>query len=246
MSGQPELGCAVCAQKDDVIRTLSGELDEQAIEISGLQQQLRRAGKAEHMLRVQLDQAHEKDTDEDMVIRTLCDAWKRLLGHPRAKTPKTGKRWKVAKAALRHHSAQECLEAIHGLALLPYVGPKGRAATGEEKQRYDELEHCLRDEATVDRFIGYWRRASTAAVDETDAIFDGYFKVAALHSHWVGLVLGARCRREWHEMPAEKRAELVALWRESTEAPRAEPSFVGLPVPEKGGKVIPFPKEAAA
>ena len=204
---QPHLGCAKCAEKDEVIRTLSDQQAEQATEIAGLQLQLRRAGQAEVALRNQLNQATEADTEHDVEIRTLCDAWKRLLGHPKAKAPKTGKRWKVAKAALRHHSAEECMEAIQGLALLPYVGPKGRVATGDEKQRFDDLEHCLGDETKVDRFRGYWLRAQEAAELGTEAMFDTWQKVSALEVHWSGLVLGAAVRREQEQQSAsEERA----------------------------------------
>jgi hypothetical protein len=56
------------------------------------------------------------------------------------------------------------MEAIDGLALVPFVGAQGRTATGTAKQRHDDLTLVFRDEVTVERFRGYVASAESEAL----------------------------------------------------------------------------------
>jgi hypothetical protein len=77
------------------------------------------------------------------------------------------------------------------LGLLPFVGEKGRKPIGQAKERYDEVKHALRDESTIDRFIGYARRAAKAAVEQRDSIWDTYWRINDLEHKWARLALDA-------------------------------------------------------
>jgi hypothetical protein len=68
----------------------------------------------------------------------------------------TGKRAKTVRAALRMgYTVDQLKLALEGLAKFPFVGPSGRCAAGTPAQRYDDVDHALRDETTIERFIGY-------------------------------------------------------------------------------------------
>lgn len=146
------------------LAALQAELNEAHQEIAGLQQQLRRAGSAEMALRRELNRVRE-DEPQAQEVRAVLDHWKRRLGHPKAKCPLTGKRAKVVRLALRSHSLAEVLEAVDGLALVPFVGARGRKQQGEPHERHDDVEHCLGDEQRIMRFRGYLQRARGTTVE---------------------------------------------------------------------------------
>lgn len=137
-------------------------------EMAGLQAQLRRAGAAEMRLRRELAQQREDDPAAENV-RDLLAFWQRQL-KPKAmidpKTPRGGKRWKVAQDALKltDGDVQMCRDAISWLALVPYVTAQGRRGSGKASQRYDDIEYALKDEARIEEFARKWRLLQASPV----------------------------------------------------------------------------------
>lgn len=160
------------------------QFEQQAREIAGLQQQLRRAGAAEMALRNELAKVRE-DEPEAQEIRAVLNHWKRRLGHPKAKCPLTGKRAKVVRAALRSHSLAELLEAVDGLALRPFAGPHGRHAILKPgDRRYDDVEHALGDEKRIQEHREFWARAQASSIEQR---LQAWQSVAAVEQRYFDL-----------------------------------------------------------
>jgi hypothetical protein len=155
------LACAEAfAQLETKLASFLRENEELTNELSGALSTIRTLGRQNAALRGELTRRAE-DSPRAEDIRTVLDAW--LQAHPRAKTPTGGKRWRTVNRALAlGHGVNELLEALAGLRAFPYVGSTGRASTGRPDQRYDDVEHALRDESTIERFRRYAQRATSA------------------------------------------------------------------------------------
>lgn len=197
---QDELRCARCGDMERALEVIQGENDKLAAENAGLTLQLKRAAQAEHGIRQQMKRMLDDDTADDETIRSLIEFWKRRLGHPRAKAPKSGKRWKVVKGALRHHTAEELRLAIEGLALVPYVGAGGRRAQGSEDQRYDEVEYAIGDEVRVKQMRRRFELAQDLSVQNASVLWETWQSVAALERVYAALVLSAAVKVEDREV----------------------------------------------
>lgn len=168
-------GCPDCLQAAELNERLGHELAAQ----QGIaRREAMRAMAAER----RLSEMREDDPDSEQ-IRSILELWRELTGHKRAKIPASGKRWAAVKRALKDHTEGEVIEAIEGLALFPYVGAHGRKPDGVEKERYDDVEHALRDEITIQRFRSYRNRAKGASFEavwemweRTRATSDGYYR----------------------------------------------------------------------
>ena len=149
------LSCERCAQLEELLRQAEDNLAELGLQRAGLELNLRRAGSAELALRRELEQ-HREDDPASQEVRRLLDYWKLKLNHPKAKTPLSGGRAKLVLKAMRMgYKPDQIRQAIDGLAKLPYVRAGGRKPDGAERERFDDLGHCLKDEATIERFIRY-------------------------------------------------------------------------------------------
>lgn len=156
-----------------VARTLEEEGEKRA----AAEHQARRSGMAELAARRELARALE-DEPQAEEITTVLQHWQNKLGHPKANIKLAGKRAGVVRKSMRlghtdpplENVLDELLEAIDGLALFPYVGP-GRKPTGTPKERYDDVEHALRDEATIERFRGYARRGRDATPEAIKTVW---------------------------------------------------------------------------
>jgi hypothetical protein len=95
---------------------------------------------------------YRDEQPESGPVKELLILWKTQCG----KGAKTyigldGKRAKVAAAAIRKWGQNRCEQAIIGLSLKPYAGPKGRSATEYPgSKRYDDIEHALGDETRLE------------------------------------------------------------------------------------------------
>lgn len=176
------------------IAELNAKLNEElAVQRAIAIREARRSNALTQQLRV----AHEED-QSSVEIRRLLSEWQKLLGHPKAKIHAGGKRWQTAKGALRHHSFDECLEAIQGLALFPYVVNATRSPSGDPKQRYDGVEHALRDETVIERMRKEKRRAGEASFFDLEEV---WYAVRAT-ADFYGQVAVAAARREQAEREA--------------------------------------------
>lgn len=145
--------CERCTQLEALLKNAEHDIAELGAQLAGVQIQARRAGQAEVAIRRQLQEAMEADPKSEE-IRDVLNHWQ--AHHPRAKCPTGGKRFVVVKKALKlGFDVDQLKVALDGLRQFPYVGPGGRKATGDKSERYDDVEHALRDEATIERFIGY-------------------------------------------------------------------------------------------
>lgn len=195
---------------DEKYASLLAENEALTEEISGLLDTTRRQGREVVALKRELNRATESDP-KSQDVRGVLDAWKRLCGHPRAKCPTDGKAWKVTLRAMRHHSRQEVMEAIEGLALMPYVGAHGRQAAGKPSDRYDDVEHALKDETTIRRFRTYRARALGASSLD---LFGVYEALAAEADLYLRAAVTRWHREELKRLPASERAAMdVATMR---------------------------------
>jgi len=126
---------------------MNAELSE---EISGLMSQVRTQARREQALRRELRTLRQDDPQSADIHHVFAE-WQRLLGHPGAKMPTDGSRWPVIRRALRSHTVQECIEALEGLALKPYVVNGKRMPSGPAAKRYDDVDHALGDEKRIDQ-----------------------------------------------------------------------------------------------
>lgn len=153
--------CERCAQLEQMLKRAEHDMAELGEQLAGVQLQARRAGQAEVAIRRQLQEAMEADPKSEQ-IREVLNHWQ--AHHPRAKTPTGGKRFVTVKKALKlGFTVDQLKQALDGLRALPYVGPAGRMAAGKPDQRFDDVEHALRDEQTIERFIGYLENPPAAA-----------------------------------------------------------------------------------
>jgi hypothetical protein len=158
--------CERCQQLEQMLRRAETDMAELGEQLAGVQLQARRAGQAEVAIRRQLQEAMEADPKSEQ-IRDVLNHWQ--AHHPRAKTPTGGKRFVTVKKALKlGFTVEQLKQALDGLRALPYVGPAGRMAAGKPDQRFDDVEHALRDEQTIERFIGYLENPPAAASRTTD------------------------------------------------------------------------------
>jgi hypothetical protein len=161
-------------------------------EISGLLYTTRKQAASIAALTRELRKTHADDPTATEIEIVLAN-WKHHTGHPKAKTPVGGKRWVVVKKALKDHTLEELLEAIEGLGLVPYVGNHGRKTDGKPSERYDDVEHALRDETTIARFRSYRARALKAS---SSVLLDVYAAVGATETLYASAVLSALAREE--------------------------------------------------
>ena len=153
--------CERCQQLEQLLHQSEHDMAELGEQLAGVQLQARRAGQAEVAIRRQLQEAMEADPKSEQ-IREVLNHWQ--AHHPRAKTPTGGKRFVTVKKALKlGFTVEQLKQALDGLRALPYVGPAGRMAEGKPDQRFDDVEHALRDEQTIERFIGYLENPPAAA-----------------------------------------------------------------------------------
>jgi hypothetical protein len=204
---QAELVCSRCepteaenAAMRQALQSISDENTELMRQVAGLMDTVNTLGKQKQALKQELTRAREEEPGSEEV-KTILEHWLRATGRAerRGRKPNismAGKRAQTVRKALRFHKGEELLEAIDGLALKPYVGPKGRSTVGLPEQRYDEVEHCMKDEPVVDRFIGYARAAKAKTESDIDSMFEWWQRKAAEQLAAADVVLGELCRRD--------------------------------------------------
>jgi hypothetical protein len=159
-----------------------------------------------------------------MDVRRVLEFWQEK--HPRANIDPAGSRAKVVRGAMKlghtdpplpcpKHDliaegekrdkdarctvADELIEAIEGLRLMPFVGPHGRCAEGGRgARRFDGIEYALTDrktgapsEATIERFRGYARRARQSP---SAKLLVAYQLTGDVHETWARYLLDALAR----------------------------------------------------
>jgi hypothetical protein len=140
------------------------------VDLENAETELRIARRRETALRTELRKHLEEDAGAAEIKEILAE-WKIICGHQRAKTPLDGARAKAVRRMLKvGYTADQLKKAIHGCGRFPYVGPHGRVTDGTQKDRHDDLTLILRDESTVDRFIGYADRPVEAGRDNVVSI----------------------------------------------------------------------------
>lgn len=210
---QEALPCARCQPLEALIRDyeqnmveLGQKVAQLEDELAGRERQLRREGATVVALQRALRDVQEEEAGADEV-RHLLGVWMRCTGRDKRKGGRkadvsvSSKRGQYVAKALRmknvqtgeRYTIEDLTLAFEGLGLYPFVGPKGRSMTGEK--RYDEVEHALRDEPTIDRFIGYARNFQNAAQAEDDRAFERWQRVQAQERLMASELLTALSRR---------------------------------------------------
>lgn len=74
------------------------------------------------------------------------------------------KRQALIAGALKDHDPDVLRDAIHGLSLRPFAGPRGRSATEYPgSKRYTDLEHAIDSAKRIEACIGYLHEAAAEA-----------------------------------------------------------------------------------
>jgi hypothetical protein len=186
--------CTRCQLLETHLRKAEADLVDLGEQLAGRELQLRRSGQAEVALRNQLKAAtarEDEEGDEARAVRAVLVHWRDACkgGSKRVSIALDGERAKVVRRALRALTAggleerlQECLDAVSGLALRPYVGPRGRVATNANgATRRDDLRYALMDEQHIEEHRGYWLRAQGSDVRRKFEAWQGIARVADRH-----------------------------------------------------------------
>jgi len=183
---------AECERLRDIVRRSAIENTQLVEEISGANERDRVQGKEIAHLKRQVTRQANEDAEAEKITRVL-ENWRK--SHPKAQIPAGGKRWDTVKKALRLMKDDEagpvdaCLEALEGLRLMPFVGPHGRTHVGSKgARRFDDVEHALRDEATIERFRGYARQARMSPEERL----------------WRAAEVTGRVHEDWHRLWVER------------------------------------------
>lgn len=185
-------------------------------ELAGREGQLRSEGAKVTALKRELRQVRESEPGAEVVEKVL-EHWMKVTGRQgkagrRPSIEVAGKRGQTVKKALRlkdvrtgkAYRPEDLMEALTGLGLLPYVGPKGRQRTDRNgAKRYDEVEHALGDETKIDRFVDHARRAAGVATSES--MLQAWWQAAAMEAEYASLVL-----MTWGRSPEQVAVTLAA------------------------------------
>lgn len=134
---------------------LKASLEKAAIDVANLQTELTAALRKNTALKTELDKLERRHTPTSEV-EAVFDHFLAVVWSGKGRRPKLdGARQKLIRERLKDgFSVAELKTALGGLAAFPNVADKGRCAPGRGK-RYADLQHALRDAATVERFLGY-------------------------------------------------------------------------------------------
>lgn len=232
---------------------MSDQNNEQAIEIAALQRKVLDQVRHEDKLQRKIDTLTERRESnpkrkENQDVRTILETHRRLTAMHKRKRDEPvdmdSDDAMLVRKQLKRYTAVELLEAVQGKALRPYFRNYQHYPKPPGKRQVT-MRHCIGTDEWIARNREWWQAAQEAALHETEAMFRTWLEIAALHSHWQGLVLGAVCRREWSELPVDVRARCRDIFEAYEEIGRAEPSFIGVPAPEPLADVIPINREAA-
>lgn len=190
-------------------------------EISGLLYTTRRQGHEIVSLKAEATKRAKTSTNAAQIECVLVN-WMRLCRGRTSHDGKKGrlpvidadsKRWKLVAKALKSHDVSECLEAVEGLAAMPYVGAYGRAASGLPSQRYDDIEYALKDEGQIEK-ARKWRAQALGASER--ALFDAWTAASGTETFYLTAWLNRYQRDEHHRLPGHKQithtAELERAW----------------------------------
>jgi DNA-binding Lrp family transcriptional regulator len=153
-------------------------------------------------------------------VRRVLEFWQEK--HPSANIDPLGSRARVVRGAMKlghtdpplpcpKHDAEkpdkgarctvadELIEAVEGLRLMPFTGKHGRCATaGPGTARWDGIEYALTDrksgmpsEATIERFRGYARRSKLSS---SEKLLVAYQLTGDVHETYARYLLDALAR----------------------------------------------------
>lgn len=198
--------------------TLKERLQRASDDLVGAAETQKAQGKELAKLRRELS---DESTPQAKEVRRVLDYYNEA--HPGANTSPDGARARLVRGALKlgHTNpphpcpvcdvekkarerdavctvADELIEALEGLRLMPFVGPHGRCAEGTPgARRYDDVKHALGDgktgaasESTIERFRGYAAQAKASRVEKLHTVC---VRTGLVHDAWAGLLLDALC-----------------------------------------------------
>lgn len=148
-------------QLEQRIENLRAELgrvrDAANLDVGNLQNDIVAKNREIGRLKAELSRTLEEEPEHNEV-HELLQLWKALTGRNAKSDVKPGsKRYKLANAAVKRWGNERSTNAIRGLALKPYSGPRGRSAEcylGATK--HADVEHALGDETRMERCEAYW------------------------------------------------------------------------------------------
>ena len=131
-----------------------------------------------------------------------------------------GKNAEIARDALKKYTAgtlgerrRVCMDAVRGLALRPYAGPKGRSANpGNGARRYAGLHYALGDENRIAEHAGFYRDTLVKPLEWQHRAWMAAIEIEARY-RYVYLQALRRAEREQHtagvEIAGRPQLELV-------------------------------------
>lgn len=226
-TGNEQLVCGRCQPLEQVVADyeqtvirLTDRIAQLEDELAGREGQLRSEGAKLVALKRELARVQDEEPGADEV-KHLLGVWMRCTGRDGRKKGRkpdlsvSGKRGQLVRKALRlrnvatgkHYTIGDLEQAFEGLGLKPYVGPfaggKGRKPSGSPAERYDEVEHALRDEPTIDRFIAIAQAADAAVERDLDRVHALWSQTAAQEALLASRVFAEIAKREKRQQDSE-------------------------------------------
>lgn len=131
--------------------------DAASLDVQNLQNDIIGKNREIGRLKAELAKAQEEEPEHDEV-RELLLLWKALtLRNAKTDIKPGGKRYKLVKTAVKRWGRERCENAIQGLALKPYAGPRGRSHVEYPgSKKYADVEHALGDEVRMENCETIW------------------------------------------------------------------------------------------
>jgi hypothetical protein len=176
------------------------------LELEGMRLQNRQAVRRIAEQARQINDIQEVDPKADD-IREVVEYWKMRLGHPKTRFSIHDSRADAVRNALKFRDKEDLLLAIDGLALLPYVGEKGRTSNplAPGAERHDRIGialgangrlKCKVDVEAIDRFASYANRAAAAAENTPERLWAKYQELEAQAMAYRDMLMAALRKKE--------------------------------------------------
>lgn len=184
------------SQLTDEISGLLYTTRRQAASIAGLEGELRKV---------------RQDSPQAQDVRFVLTRWKALTGHLRSKIDPEGDRWALAAKAVKRWGVEDCLDAVQGLALAPYMhyGRRRLAPCGKTGccVRRDDIKDAFNTEVRFEDCLSIAKRANQA---ESERLWEAQRQVSAQSDLLTRKVMDALNREAMDKLLAESHPDVRA------------------------------------
>jgi hypothetical protein len=198
--------CDRCHLLEGLLHDAETSMSAIGEEVQVLTRSLKTQGKQLIAAENNLKRAREEDP-QSVSVKAILTHWRDTC-KPTGSSVHIGlqtKRADIVRAALRSYTkgspedrVRICMEAISGLSLRPYAGPRGYAPTPAHGGVWrGEIKYALGDEECIERHRGYWLRAQEADVQRAYRAWKQMDRVAQEHfALWLSAVNQAEAAKD--------------------------------------------------